>query len=128
MDASWRQKEMKWVDAQRRMQESVDCLTLREKQANELTQMYEARNHAPLRPELERLKTDIDAREKCFTDQVRDLKLTEHALEALTHKLERQLSEQVMESESAPRRRSEKFSGRNRAIKRSLGAKDKGKH
>ena len=100
MDASWRQKEMKWVDTQRRMQESVDCLTLREKQANELTQMYEARNHA-LASELERLKTDIDAREKCFTDQVRELKLTEHALEALTHKLERQLSEQVMESESA---------------------------
>ena len=44
MDASWRQKEMKWVDTQRRMQESVDCLTLREKQANELAQMYEARN------------------------------------------------------------------------------------
>ena len=100
VDASWRQKEMKWVDTQRRMQESVDCLTLREKQANELTQMYEARNHA-LASELERLKTDIDAREKCFTDQVRELKLTEHALEALTHKLERQLSEQVMESESA---------------------------
>ena len=100
VDASWRQKEMKWVDTQRRMQESVDCLTLREKQANELAQMYEARNHA-LASELERLKTDIDAREKCFTDQVRKLKLTEHALEALTHKLERQLSEQVMESESA---------------------------
>ena len=32
---------------------------------------------------------------------MRKLKLTEHALEALTHKLERQLSEQVMESESA---------------------------
>ena len=107
-NASWRQEEVKWIDTQRRMQESVECLTLREKRATELTQMYEARNHA-LASEMERLKTEIDAKEKCFTDQVREFKLTEHALEALTHKLERQLSEQVLESESARVAEEKKF-------------------
>ena len=99
LNAAWLRKENEWKDEKLRLESSLECATSRESKANDVVETYEAR-HQTLSAEMERIKSSAEAKETHLVDQIRDSKLALNAVEALTHKLEKKMSERELEYES----------------------------
>ncbi|CEF97370.1 unnamed product [Ostreococcus tauri] len=99
VEYGWLQEKQRWEDDKRRLESELECSHLRSKEVTSTLEAYAARERK-LVADIERAKSDFEAKEAALVNDLRESKLALHAVEGMAHRLEQQLSDQEISHES----------------------------